>query len=59
MSKKSRTEYKNKENDNRKGKIGYQERLVDEQIAEDEIKYFINETVNYEDFFEDVRNKLQ
>lgn len=59
MSKKSRTEYKNKENDLRKGKIGYQERLVEEQIANDEIKYFVQETVNYEDYFEDVKNRLQ
>jgi hypothetical protein len=59
MSKTSKTEFRNKENDLRKGKIAYQERLVDEQIAEEEIKNYVAESTDYEDIFEDVKNKLR
>lgn len=38
MSKTSKTEYKNKENDLRKGKKKYQERLIEEKLAEKMIK---------------------
>ena len=59
MSKTSKTEYKNRENDTRKGKIRYQERVLEEQIAEQEIEeYIVRQQVNYEDFFDEVKNKL-
>lgn len=59
MSKTSKTEFRNKENDLRKGKIAYQERLVDEQIAEEEIKNYVAESADYEEIFDDIRNKLK
>lgn len=59
MSKHSKTEYKNKENDLRHGKLRYQERIIDEQIAEEEIKNYVAESVDYEDVFEDVKNKIR
>lgn len=59
MSKTSKTEFRNRDNDLRKGKISYQERLVDEQIAEEEIKNYVADQVDYEEVFEDTKNKLR
>lgn len=38
MSKTSKTTYRNIENDKKKGKLSYQERLVMEKLAEQEIE---------------------
>ena len=38
MSKTSKTTYPNIENDKKKGKLSYQERVIQEQLAEQEIE---------------------
>lgn len=38
MSKTSKTTYRNIENDKKKGKLSYQERVIQEQLAEQEIE---------------------
>jgi len=38
MSKTSRTTYKNKETEDRKGKVKYRERLISEELLKDELE---------------------
>lgn len=43
MSKTSKTTYRNLENDKKKGKLSYQERMIQEQLAEQEIEEALSE----------------
>ena len=49
------------DNDRVKGKLRYQERVLDEQTAEQEINEYLlsKEEFDYEDNFDEISNKLK